>query len=314
MTRDDARGIPDELLRDAAAAAVPTLTPAALRERFGPPSDWRILPGQLWRAAWDDVTMLLLIVSVSGEAVTAAPATVDPAVEADDSLIVDATRSVLAEPVTIWSGLMRQIRLEVLDQPIDEIGADVAKWCTTKSGMPHSSRLGSAPASPFEMDIDVGAMVADDIEVLANAPSWAAEVDFALTKDSAAVSPPSRDQLAALRSRLGLALPEILALVDGKRPATSAGEIEALREVLGHVPRVEPPARGLVIELSHPRWRSAARAFARRSGRGEAEARLEMAYGISGASMAARQTGEREPAWRDRVARWVTAHGLEDTI
>jgi hypothetical protein len=312
MTRDDSRGIPEELLRAVAAAVAPKLTPAALRERFGAPGDWEVLPGQLWRAAWDDVTMLVLVVSVSGSLVTVAPATVEPAAEADGSLIVDASRTALDELVTIWGGLMRQIRLEVLDRPIDVIGADIAAWCATRAGVPDGCHLGATPASPFEMDIDAGAMVADDIEALASAESWAAHIAPVPIGDSGAVSVPSRDQFAQLQSRLGLPLPEVLALVDGKRPAVSEKEIAALRAVLGHVPHVQPPSQGLVIELSHPRWRSASRAFARRGSRSEPEARLAMAYEISGASMAARQTGEREPAWRDRVQRWVTAQGLED--
>jgi len=161
------------------------------------------------------------------------------------------------------------------------------------------------------MDTEVGAMVADDMDYLASAESWAAGLDHAVSASPAAVAP-SRDQLVELQRRLGLALPDVLALVDGNRPPAAAEEIAALREVLGHMPRVKTPAEGLVAELSHPRWRPAARAFARRGDRSESEARLAMAYEISGASMAARQTGDREPAWRDRVQRWVQAHGLED--
>jgi hypothetical protein len=312
MARDDSGSIPEELLRTAAAAAAPRLTPAALRERFGPPGDWEVLAGQLWRAAWDDVAVLVLVVSVSGSMVTVAPATVEPAGEADGSLIVDPRRTALGEPVTVWGALMRQIRLEVLDHPIDVIGADVAAWCLTRVGVPDGSHLGGAPASLFETDIDTGAIVADDIDALAGAESWAADLSPASAADSGAVPAPSREQLVQLQGQLGLPLPEVLALVDGKRPAASEKETAALQEVLGHVPQVKAPPQELVIELSHPRWRPAARVFARRGRRSEREARLVMAYEISGASMAARQTGEREPAWRDRVQRWVTAHGLED--
>lgn len=312
MKRDNDFGIPAELVQAAAAAAAPALTPAALRERFGPPMNWLILPGQLWRAAWDDLKLLVLIVSVAGEVVTAAPATVEPTAEDEDCLIVDSRRTELDERVTIWGGLMRQIRPEVLDRPIDEIGADVAAWFIKRSSVPSGCRVGTKPASPFEMDIDVGATVADDMDYLANAKSWAADLDDAPAADPAAVPAPSRDQLVQLQSRLGVSLPDVLALVDGRRPVTAEREFAALLEVLGHVPHVNMPARGLVTELSHPRWRSAARAFALRDSCSESEARLAMAYGISGASMAARQTGDREPAWRDRVQRWVAAHGLED--
>lgn len=313
MTRDDFGGIPEELLRAARAAAAPGLKPAALRERFGPPAAWRIVPGQMWRAAGDDVTMLVLIVSVSGEDVTVAPATVDPAGEDADCLIMDPSRSALGEPVTIWAGLARPVRLETLDRPIDDLGADIAAWCVARSGMPIGCRPGAAAVSPFDMDVEVRAMVSDDIDALAAADGWATALGTATDAAPAAPAPvPSREQLMQLQARLGVPLPDVLALVDGKRPAISDEETAALREVLGRLPHVEPPARGLVIELSHPRWRPAARAFARRTGRSEPKARQAMAYEIAGASMAARQTGEREPAWRDRVQRWVTVQGLED--
>lgn len=311
MTQYNDFGIPAELLQAAVAAAAPALTPSALRERFGPPENWQILPGQLWRAAWDHVTSLVLIVSVAAEAVTAVPVTIDPAAEDEDTLIVDSRRTALDEPITVWGGLMRQLRLEVLDRPIDSIGADVAAWATDKSSVPSGCRAGVKPASPFEVDVEVRAIVADDMDYLASANSWAAGLDDAPAAAPAAVAPPSRDQLVELKDRLGVALPDVLALVDGSRPATAAREIAALRDVLGHVPHVRVPAQGLVAELSHPRWRPAARAFARKGGRSESDARLAMAYEISGASMAARQTGDQEPEWRDRVQRWVQAHGLE---
>jgi hypothetical protein len=312
MTKDKDFGIPAELLQAAVAAAAQALTPSALRERFGPPANWQILPGQLWRAAWDDVTLLVLIVSAAAEAVTAAPATVEPAAEDEESLIVDSRRTALDEPITIWGGLVRQLRLEVLDRPIDAIGADVAAWVTDKSSVPSGCRAGVKLASPFEADIEVRAVAADDMGYLADAKSWAAGIDYAPAAGPAAIAPPSRGQLVELHGRLGLPLPDVLALVDGRRPPTAPEEIAALREVLGRVPHVRAPAKGLVAELSHPRWRPAARAFARQSDRSEPEARLAMAYEISGASMAARQTGDQEPAWRDRVQRWVQAHRLED--
>lgn len=312
MMRDNDSDIPDELLQAAVAAAAPALTRSALRECFGPPANWQIRPGQLWRAAWGDVTLLVLIVSVAAEAVSAAPVTVEPAVEDEDSLIVGSRRTAMGEPITIWGGLTRQLRLEVLDRPIDAIGADVAVWASEKSSVPSGCRAGVRPPSPFEADVEVRAMAADDMAYLASAKSWAAGLDYAPAAGSAAAVPPSRSQLVELQGRLGRALPDVLALVDGTRPATAAGEIAALREVLGHVPQVRAPAQGLVAELSHPRWRPAARAFARRGDRSESEARLAMAYEISGASMAARQTGDQEPAWRDRVQRWVHAQGLED--
>lgn len=312
MMRDNESGIPYDLLQAAVEAAAPALTPSALRERFGLAASWQIRPGQLWRAAWNNVTLLVLIVSVAEETVTAAPATIEPPAEDENSLIVDSRRTALNEPITVWGGLRRQLGLDVLDRPIDSIGADVAAWVTGESSVPSGCRAGIEPASPFDADIEVRAMAADDMDYLASAQNWAAALDYAPAAGPGATVSPSRHQLVELQQRLGFTLPDVLALVDGTRPATAQGEVTALLEVLGHVPHVRAPARGLVTELSHPRWRPAARAFARRGGRSESEARLAMAYEISGASMAARQTGDQDPAWRDRVQRWVQAQGLED--
>lgn len=220
--RDDEFDIPAELLQAATGAAAPALTPSALRKRFGLPSSWRILPGQLWRARSDDVTLLLLIVSVAAEAVTAVPVTLDPVAEGEESLIVGSRRTAFDEPVTVWGGLRRQIRTEVLDRPIDDIGADVAAWVTNKSRIPPGCRTGARPASPFEADVEVGAMVADDIDNLASARSWAAGLDY--TPEPArpvSAVPPTRDQLVELKRRLNLGLPDVLALVDGSRPPST---------------------------------------------------------------------------------------------
>jgi hypothetical protein len=311
MTQDNDFGVPVEMLQAAVAAAAPALTPSALQERFGPPLSWQILPGQVWRAAWGDVSLLVLIVSAAAEVATAVPVTVEPAAEDENSLIVDSRRTVLDEPVTVWGGLVRELGLQVLDRPIDEIGADVAAWVIGKTSVPAGCRTGVRPASPFDADTEIRAMVADDVDCLASVEGWAVGLDYAPATGSAALVKPSRDQLVELQRRLSLTLPDVLALVDGKRPAAMPEETVALREVLGHAPRVNAPAHGLVIELSHPRWRSVARAFARRRNGSESEARLAMAYEVAGASMAARQTGDREPAWQDRVKRWVAAHGLE---
>jgi hypothetical protein len=311
--RDDEFDIPAELLQAAASAAAPALTPPALRKRFGSPASWQIVRGQLWRARSGDVTLLLLIMSVAAEAVTAVPVTVDPAAENEESLIVGSRRTALDQPVTVWGGMQRRIRTEVLDWPIDDIGEDVAAWVTNRSTIPPGCRAGASPASPFEPDAEVGAMVADDVDNLAAARSWAAGLDYA--PEPARPVPaiqPTKAQLLELQRRLEASLPDVLALVDGDRPPSTAGETVALREVLGREPHVRAPAHGLVVELSHPRWRSAARAFGRRSNRTEPEARLAMAYEISGASMAARQTGGQDPVWRDRVERWLQAQGLEN--
>ena len=59
MTADDRL---QELIGLAHAAAQPQLTEPALRERFGRPDGWPLRAGAVWRARWDDVALLVLLV------------------------------------------------------------------------------------------------------------------------------------------------------------------------------------------------------------------------------------------------------------
>jgi hypothetical protein len=316
VTSGDDTGIWDWLLQAAAGAAAPQLTSRGLARRFGPPPEWTLAPGDLWRARWDEVSLLVHVLAIEEESVLVAPATVEPTGEDETSLVIDAHRMTIGQPLTIWAGLARAIPLYVLDRPIDDLGVDIATWCSgpPSDRVPAGTRRGRAPASPSDMDIDVRAMVDDDLKELADAASWAPPPAAQGTVSTARPASLNRDVLVRLQQRLGRPLPDVLALIDGKRPATP-DETAALREVTGTAPEPVPPPGGLVIELSHPRWRPAACAYAARAGRSEPEARLAMAYEIAGGSMAARQTGTRGPAWRDRVRAWVAAHGLsgEDT-
>ena len=118
---------------------------------------------------------------------------------------------------------------------------------------------------------------------------------------------PSEEQLAALMARLGVGLPVVLDLVDGKRQP-SPDEAAALLDIVGVTPEVTPPPAELVIEMYHPRWKVTVLDLARRRDLKEAAARVAMANGAF--ALAARQTGEQTPDWRERLARWADAEGL----
>ena len=103
---------------------------------------------------------------------------------------------------------------------------------------------------------------------------------------------PSEEQFAALMARLGVSLPVVLDLVDGKREP-SPEEAAALRDIVGVTPEVIPPPAELVIEMYHPRWKATVLDLARRRDMKEAAARAVMASGAF--ALAARQTGEPKP-------------------
>jgi hypothetical protein len=108
------------------------------------------------------------------------------------------------------------------------------------------------------------------------------------------------------RHRAGL--PVVLDLVDGKRQP-NLEEAAALLDILGVTPEVTPPPAELVIEMYQPRWKLTILDLARRRDLDEAAARMAMANGAF--ALAARQTGEQTPDWRERLARWADAEGLK---
>ena len=93
-------------------------------------------------------------------------------------------------------------------------------------------------------------------------------------------------------ARLGVGLPVVLDLVDGKREP-SPEEAAALRDIVGVTPEVTPPPAELVIEMYHPRWKTTVLDLARRRDMNEAAARAAMANGAF--ALAARQTGDADP-------------------
>jgi hypothetical protein len=298
--------VPQELLALAEKAAAPQLMETALDRRFGPRSGWVPAAGQLWRAVREDVTALVVLIAVDVESVTVAPASVDSAGEEvdADALVLDG--SVLGVPVTVWAGLRRALPVSVLDRPVDDLGAAVL------SRIADQASVAEAPSTALLVD-DVRTELADDLDLLAepavDTAFVPADADDAPTSASAvidldAVGPADLDEAV---ERLGVPLPVVLDLIDGKRPPTPV-EADVLREVLGAAPEAAPPPLALVVELAQPRWRSLVRQHRQRRGLTEAAARTALAYDIG--AMAARQTGEREPSWSDRIRLWAQGQQL----
>ncbi|WP_433272273.1 hypothetical protein ACQPZA_18810 [Pseudonocardia xinjiangensis] len=299
-------GIPQELLALAEQSAAAQLTEAALDDRFGRRSTWLPTAGQLWRAVHEDVTALVLLVAVDAESVSAVPVTVESTDVDIDTIVFDG--SSLGAPVTVWTGLRRSLPVEVLDRPIDDLGAVAVQQVMVEAAAGREPVTGLAAS-------DTRAELVDDLVVLATAT---AEVDTAL--DTAEAAPAAGVDLDALEpdvleealveaaARLGVSLPVVLELIDGRRPPTPA-EADVLRATVGGVPETSPPPSGLVVELAQPKWRGLVRQFRRQGHTTDHGVRTTMAYEIN--AMAARQTGDREPYWPDRILRWAEAHQLD---
>jgi hypothetical protein len=297
--------VPQRLLDMAKLAAAPQLTETALDQQFGPRSSWVPAAGQLWRAVREDVTALIVVLAVDAKSVTVAPATVEPQGPGTESDAVVLSETVLGVPVTVWAGLRRSLPVNVLDRPIDNLDADVV------SRIAQFASTAVTGSAALRGD-DVRAELADDLDLLAEssadadpAASAEASADAPTGIDLAAVEP---DDLNAVASRLGVGLPVVFELIDGKRPATPE-QARVFKEVFGGLPTAEPLPTGLVLELRQPRWRGLVRKRSDRDQISEEAARDALTQDVF--TLAARQTGEQEPYWPDRIRRWAEGHGLD---
>jgi hypothetical protein len=322
MADEGRNQVPAAILRLAKRANAPqALTAVQLRRRFGDLQRIELEAGQLWRARWEDVGLLALLLDVDGSSCWAAPATVDPPVEDGSSVVLAPATTVLGEALTVWAGLARQLPLRVLDQPLDLLASDVVAYVRSVAAgrtgpAPTGCRVGNRIVSVFQAAAEARAELQDDLEALA-AASWLpqAHADAQLqpgnTNDLRDLLG-DRPDLPALMGALDAPLPEVLDIIRGRRPPTPA-QADALAEMTGRpaaalLASVGPLPGELVAEVDHPRWRPVVRRRARRIGRDEARARLELAYGTY--ALAARQTGPAAaPSWRDRVAQVAAADG-----
>ena len=76
-----------ELARDASAPY--PLTAAGRLARFGDCRDHPIERGQIWRATWDDVRLLVLVTDVEHTEIDAVPVTLDPGAEDAESVVLE---------------------------------------------------------------------------------------------------------------------------------------------------------------------------------------------------------------------------------
>jgi hypothetical protein len=304
MTADDRL---QELIGLAHAAAQPQLTESALRERFGRADGWPLRAGAVWRTRWDDVVLLVLLVgNPTATTVAVTPVTFDDTGAGADTLLV-AFPSGRDATLAVWRTLRRDLPLALLDRPVGELSPAVIAWAAG-GPVPDDARLAGpalpqvAPRSPVRADLE------DDLDgLIAAVPALTPVASRRAVTGARKRVLPSEEQFAALMARLGVSLPVVLDLVDGKREP-SLEEAAALRDIVGVTPEVIPPPAELVIEMYHPRWKATVLDLARRRDMKEAAARAVMASGAF--ALAARQTGDQTPDWRERLARWADAEGL----
>ncbi len=261
----------------------------------------------MWRARWDDVALLVLLVgNPTATTVAVTPVTFDDTGAGADTLLV-AFPGGRGATLAVWRTLRRDLPLALLDRPVGELPLAVIAW-TAGGPIPDDTRL-AAPALPSAaFRSPVRADLEDDLDgLIAAVPALAPVSSRRTTSGARKRVLPSEEQFAVLMARLGVSLPVVLDLVDGKREL-SPEEAAALRDIVGITPEVTPPPAELVIEMYHPRWKATVLDLARRRAIKEAAARAVMAS--EAFALAARQTGDQSPDWRERLARWADAEGL----
>jgi hypothetical protein len=314
---DEHRGVPEHVLRaGAAAAASPGLLAAidAADRTASMPDPSR---GQLWRASWEGVTQLVVVlrVTTAGTA-TVVPVTVDPPASDEASVVADAALTVLGHEATLWGGLAADIPFLVFDVPLGIVAptivaaAERAAVGGERDELPEGLRAGSRVESPFGPAAQVRAELSDALDLLRHA-TW-------VTPSASAGKPlpellKGRNDVPALlreiAETLGLKPPEVMSIMKGARPvlpdqvpvfARIAGLTE--QEVLSAAPLPD----GLILELGRPRWRKAL--TARRASAGsEGAARRSVAYGAL--ALAARQTGASSAdPWPERIRQYLATH------
>ena len=306
MVSDKRDGLPQEFGALAQQAAAPQLTESALRLRFGPRSSWAPVPGQIWRVTREDVGLLVLLLEVGVDSVNAAPISVE-SVHAADTLPIDGGGTALGVPVTVWPGLRRGFSVGVLDRPVAEVTPAVVGlvvgWPTRSEEPVSDVARRSDPAVS-----EARALLEDDLAAVADMLGVDVEpLDPEMTGGIDFENLPSEAMDEAVE-RLGVPLPVLLDMIDGKRISTP-DQAMIMREVLGGSPAAAALPPGLVTELHQPRWRGLVRQCGRRDRITEEAARTALAYDVT--AMAARQTGDQEPSWPDRILRWSESHQLD---
>ncbi|TQF04401.1 hypothetical protein E6W39_21970 [Kitasatospora acidiphila] len=311
-------GVPQRFLELAAAAMAPQqLSDEGLLARFGFPEEVRLAAGQVWRACWEETSLLVLILALATREVQAVPVTIDPPGEDAASLVVDGTRTAFGVEATVWAGLSGPIPMRVLDRVVDSWEPDLVAWAAEMAAggapsVPAGARKGVAPVPVFGASEDVRADLEDDLEALRAVPGLPAAEGSAKVVSLKELLKGSLPDLPALGTALGLSQPQVMRILRGSAPV-APGQVEAVAKVTGLsveaiAATVRPLPPALVTAAEHPRWRQAWRRRAQRLSVSEEDARLTGGY--EAFALAARETGGAEPDWEGRLRQFMRGEDL----
>lgn len=306
---------PDFLIDLARQARIPDeLTAAGRQARFGDLMDLDPGRGQLWRADWDDTSVLVLLLEIGISEVSVVPITIDPSAEDEHSFVLAPVASALGVDATVWMGLQGTLPTRVLDGIVDQLADDVVDALERAEMRPDNEgrfliRRGESIRSEFDAAAEVRAEIADDLEFLRSSPALPVQKEGQRARPLAELLKGHVD-LPALKTALqpfGLTQADVMGILRGTKPITF-DQIPVIAETTGLPSEVvseavQPLPLDLAAEAERPRYRQAWRELAEQESVDETTARLNGAYGAF--ALAARQTGAGSPRWAERLDQYI---------
>ncbi len=288
-------------------ALLRSYTPAAqLHEALNStetPGDLRA--GQLWRASWQNTRALVLLLNDATDAqegtseVPVALATLaeQPADRSAVPSLTAPTRTLHA--LTVWPSLQARLGTHVL-LALVEHSAETAALATAATASSDGSGEQGA-VDPFDPSARLLAELADELYILASAPTVLVATAGNQVRLKDALPGPPAQQLRTLTTELGLRQDQAMALLRDQHALTSeqARRLEAVYDLpAGTLPDDEALPAEVVRELDHPRWRATWRAAASRTGADEVS--VKQRIGRRAYALAARESGPSN--WTQRIA------------
>jgi hypothetical protein len=308
----------NRLLELASQARVPdALTEIGRDARFGDPHLVQLQRGQVWRASWDEVSLLVLLLDVGEFDVTMVPVTLDPPAEDEHCLVLETSSTAFGVPATVWRALRSEVPVRVLDVLLDQWAVEFVDAADQRSGadLPQGARRGTPIVSEFDLSASVRVEIVDDLNSLRGSPALPVESEGQSTPNLVQVLADKFDlkRLVVALTPLGITQAEVMEIARGVKPITPAQAL-AISESTGVDQKVVSRAvrqlpADLAAEAQRPKWRAAWREEAARDGIDEAAARELGAYG--GLALAGRQTGSGPPDWSKRIEEYLLGRRSE---
>lgn len=283
----DADGTPAARLRAAlTAAALPSAVHRAWTGRPPTPA-----PGQLWRARWNGVIQLLLILDAPSRSVRAVPVTLDVAGADASAALLPGDSSELAVPLVVWLDDATSLPLRVLDRFLGTLTVDPVALAAADRGRPL--------LTPADERAVHRARLQDALAVFV-AARWAPEGTGNLKPLLDTTDPQGLAQLLDVPPRTVIALRRGKAFLTPEQAERLAPVVHQSVEVLLAANPALP--ENLVADLDHPAYRAKVVALARQRGIEETQAWLTAGFAV--AAVAHRQTEGDAPSWTDRLDRY----------